>query len=219
MIKFLLDFFPIVLFFITYKTFDLFAATIVIIASSLIQMLALRILKYKIEFMHWFSILLIVVMGGITIATKSSSFIMYKVSVLNIVFALLLLYSQFFMKQNFMEMILNKKIELTKPDWNFLNQMWVAFFILTAGINYFFALQAIKAKNALLNLDNSINELEIKALHCSDLSTNLIDVCFLAQNTEKIWVNFKLYGVLGLTVGFIIIQSLWLAKKNSNLKI
>lgn len=32
---------------------------------------------------------------------------------------------------------------------------------------------------------------------------------------EAVWVNFKLFGLLGLTVFFVILQALWLSRRNS----
>jgi intracellular septation protein len=35
---------------------------------------------------------------------------------------------------------------------------------------------------------------------------------FVAYNfSEAFWVKFKLFGMLGLTVAFVILQSIWLA--------
>ena len=37
---------------------------------------------------------------------------------------------------------------------------------------------------------------------------------YVARNfTESVWVNFKLFGVLGLTLVFALLQGLWLANK------
>lgn len=43
--------------------------------------------------------------------------------------------------------------------------------------------------------------------------TASINVCVLYNFSEAAWVNFKLYGTLGLTLVFVILQALWLADK------
>jgi intracellular septation protein len=35
------------------------------------------------------------------------------------------------------------------------------------------------------------------------------------QFSEDVWVNFKLFGLLGLTFGFLIIQGVWISKHGS----
>ena len=39
---------------------------------------------------------------------------------------------------------------------------------------------------------------------------------YVAYNfPEKIWVNFKLFGLLGLTIVFVLLQSVWLSRRDS----
>lgn len=39
---------------------------------------------------------------------------------------------------------------------------------------------------------------------------------YVAYNyPEKIWVNFKLFGLLGLTVVFVLLQSVWLSRRDN----
>jgi len=38
------------------------------------------------------------------------------------------------------------------------------------------------------------------------------DACFIAQQTEDAWVNFKLFGTLGLTFLLLIITLLMISK-------
>jgi intracellular septation protein len=41
---------------------------------------------------------------------------------------------------------------------------------------------------------------------------------YVAYNfSESTWVNFKLFGMLGLTVVFALAQGVWLAKKSEQL--
>ncbi len=40
---------------------------------------------------------------------------------------------------------------------------------------------------------------------------------FVAYNlSESVWVNFKLFGILGLTIGFLVIQTIYLSKHSHN---
>ena len=79
--KFLLDFFPIALFFIVYKTMGLYAAIYAMIGATALQMLITRLQTGKFEKTHIITFGLLVVFGGITLAIKDPAFIMWKVSV------------------------------------------------------------------------------------------------------------------------------------------
>ena len=78
--KFLLDFFPIALFFIVYKTMGLYAAIYAMIAATAIQMAISRLQTGKFEKSHIITFGLLVVFGGITLAVKDPAFITSNIS-------------------------------------------------------------------------------------------------------------------------------------------
>lgn len=171
--KLLLDFFPIIIFFGVYKyTGDIIIATAVLIPATLLQMLYTWIKEHKIEKMQLVTLILVVVMGGATVLLQDKTFIQWKPTVVNWLFAAVFLGSQFIGNKTIIERIMSANIELPNPVWNTLNLAWVAFFIAIGALNL-----------------------------------------FVAYNfSEDIWVDFKLFGMLGLTVVFIIIQGLYMSK-------
>ena len=54
--KVLFDFFPILLFFVAFKTYDIFVATGVAIVASIIQVAWLKFSGRKVETMHWITL-------------------------------------------------------------------------------------------------------------------------------------------------------------------
>ena len=44
------------------------------------------------------------------------------------------------------------------------------------------------------------------------LSGQLLDLCITAQSREETWVDFKLFGMMGLTIAFVVAQALCLAR-------
>ena len=65
--KQLLEFIPILLFFIAYKLYDIYVATAVVIGATIIQV-AIAWFKYrKVETMQWITLGLVIVFGGATI--------------------------------------------------------------------------------------------------------------------------------------------------------
>jgi len=135
--KQLLEFIPVILFFITYKLYDIYTATAVIIVATIIQV-AITWFKYKkVEPMQWITLGLIVVMGGATIYLQNEQFIKWKLTVIEWLFGLAFLGSQFFGKKTFVERMMGANIELPAPVWKKLNLAWASFFISVGGINIY----------------------------------------------------------------------------------
>ena len=170
--KLLFDFFPIILFFIAYKTQGIFVATAVVIVATICQIGITWFKHRKIETMHWITLILMLVMGGATLYFQDEQFIKWKVSVINWLFGVAFLGSQFIGKKPFVERMMADNIELPKNIWSRLNLSWASFFISLGFVNLY----------VMFNYDTDT------------------------------WVNFKLFGMLGLTITFVLLQAVFLAK-------
>ncbi len=73
--KLLVDFFPIILFFVAFKTLGIFAATAVAIVATVAQIGWLRWRNGRVEPMQWLSLGVIVVFGGATLVAQDETFI------------------------------------------------------------------------------------------------------------------------------------------------
>ena len=62
--KILIDFFPIILFFVAFKVWGIYAATAVAIAATVVQIGYLRYKHGKVEAMQWLSLGAVVLFGG-----------------------------------------------------------------------------------------------------------------------------------------------------------
>ncbi|HFE39392.1 MAG TPA: septation protein A [Gammaproteobacteria bacterium] len=171
--KLLFDFFPIVLFFIAYKTYDIYVATVVVIVASFIQVAVHWLQHRRFENMHLITLALVIVMGGATLLLQNELFIQWKPTVINWLFAAVFIGSQsLFGKQPIMQRMLGKSISLTDALWVQLNLAWAIFFIISGLANLY----------VVYNYDMDA------------------------------WVNFKLFGMMGMTLVFIVAQGIWLAK-------
>jgi len=175
--KLLYDFFPIVVFFIIFKLYGIYAATFAAIVVSVIQVAVYWFKHRKFEKMQLVTLVLIVVLGGATLIFHDPMFIKWKVSVVNWAFAIAFLGSQWFGKKNLAQRMLEEKIALPEKVWGKLNLSWGLYFAIIGFVN-------------------------VIAIYT--LSTNA-------------WVNFKLFGVLGLTVVFVIAQAIFLSRHLKNL--
>ncbi|MAY42728.1 MULTISPECIES: septation protein A [unclassified Neptuniibacter] len=175
--KLLLDFLPIVIFFIVYKTTnDIILATAVLIPATLLQMLYTWIRTHKIEKMQLVTLGLVIVLGGATVLFQDKTFIQWKPTVVNWLFGLAFLGSQFIGEKTIVERLMGSNISLPSFAWKNLNIAWVVFFIAMGALNLFVAYTF----------------------------------------SEEAWVNFKLFGMLGLTVIFIVLQGIYLSRHIEN---
>ena len=138
--KFLFDLFPILLFFIAFKVWDIYVATGVAIAATIVQIVYLKLRGRKVETMMWVSLAIIVVFGGATIALHNETFIKWKPTVLYWLFAAILAVSETFFAKNLIRSLMQAQ-QITLPDgaWRTLNWSWVGFFSVMGVLNLYVA--------------------------------------------------------------------------------
>lgn len=139
--KFLFESFPILVFFIAFKLFDIYIATIAAMISSIIQISWLIFSKKKVEAMQWVSLVLIMIFGGLTIALQDENFIKIKPTILYWLFALVLLGSSLIFKKNLIKKAMSEQVKLkpefTDKHWQKLNFSWVVFFLFMGCLNLY----------------------------------------------------------------------------------
>ena len=209
--KFLLDFGPIVLFFIVYKYYGLYAAIYAMIASTFVQIMYSRVTTGKFVTSQVLTFALLVVFGGISIVLRDPAFVMWKVSVLYVIFAAVLIGSNYIGSKTLLERMMGKELQLPRNTWVNLTWFWSIGFIIIAIINAFFVNTALSARNLFLSSGSIVDpKIDLKNFDCSQ--SPLESLCLIAQSSEESWVNFKLFGTLGLTLVLIIITVLMLSK-------
>lgn len=135
--KQLFEFFPIILFFIAFKLYDIYIATGVVIVATILQVGYAWFRYRKVETMQWITLGLIVVMGGATILLHDEQFIKWKLSIIEWLFGLAFLGSQFIGKKPFVERMMSKTLTLPDFVWRRLNLMWGCFFMSVGFINVY----------------------------------------------------------------------------------
>jgi len=135
---------------------------------------------------------------------------MWKVSVLYVIFALALIGSNWIGSKTLLERMLGKELQLPREIWERLTWFWGFGFIGIAVINAYFVNVALSARQRFLGSGIPVPEEDISKFDCSQ--TLLEDLCLSAQQTMDVWVNFKLFGTLGLTLLLIVITVVILSK-------
>ena len=192
----LLEFIPVILFFVVYKMPEkainfispllsddwvnslqnakpFVLATSVIIIATLIQIVITWIATRKVEKMTLVVLAVILVLGVPSIILNDPMVFMWKPTVANWLFAAAFALSYVIgQKKPLIQRMLGTQVSLPQPVWKRLNAAWIAFFIVSGSLNL-----------------------------------------LVAYNfSESTWVDFKLYGILGLTLVFGILQGVYLAR-------
>ena len=188
----------------------LYAAIYAMIGATALQMLITRLQTGKFEKTHIITFGLLVVFGGITLAIKDPAFIMWKVSVLYVVFALALILSMWIGEKTLLQRMLGKEMTLPAKVWHQLTWFWGVGFSGIALVNAYYVDIALSTRSILFSTSTLDPKVELTELDCA--STAVEQLCLAAQQSEEAWVNFKLFGTMGLTFVLIIITVIFISK-------
>ncbi len=137
--KLLLDFFPIILFFVAFKVAGIYVATAVAIVATILQIAWIRWRTGRVETMQWLSLGVIVVFGGATLVAHSETFIKWKPTVLYWLMGGALLAGPLFFGRNFLKALLGGQVTLHEEGWRVMNWSRCGFFAAMGAINLWVA--------------------------------------------------------------------------------
>jgi intracellular septation protein len=184
-VKQLIDFIPLLLFFIVYKTEPravdtlgdtymlggIFSATAMLIVSSLVVYGILFVKQGKLEKSQWLTLVACLVFGSLTLAFHSETFLKWKAPVVNWLFALAFAGSHFIGDRPLIQRIMGHAISLPQAIWFKLNIAWIIFFLFCGAANL-----------------------------------------YVAFTFQEFWVDFKVFGSLGMTLLFLVGQGIFLSR-------
>ena len=172
--KLLIDFLVIIAFFAAYKLSggDMMTATKVAMGATLLQLVLMKVLKIRIQPMHWFSFALIVILGAMSLFFNNPRFLQWKFSILEWSMGAAILIGQLVFKKNMFKLLMGNELTLPEHAWKTMAWMWSIFFIFLGFLNWF----------------------------------------IFSHYSNDVWMNFKTFWALGLTILFVIIQGFWLSR-------
>ncbi|MDO6464346.1 septation protein IspZ [Pseudoalteromonas carrageenovora] len=165
----LIEYIPLILFFAVFKLVDIYWATGLLMATTLIQVAYSYFKHGNVPTRQWIFFGIAAVFGTLTLVFHDEQYIKWKATIIYAGLSLTLLVSRYALNKNLVKKALSsilenandskQEIRVPEPLWNKLNLMWVA---ITAGI-------------AVLNI-------------------------YIAYNFSlDFWVNFKVFGLMGIT--------------------
>ena len=180
----ILQFLPVIIFFVSYKTTaDLILATSLIIGSVLVCSALEYLVTKTISRMQIFMIAAVLVFGIPTVLLKDPNFIKLKITIVNLILALAIFIFQVILKKNPFAYLLKKDLPIPDSAYALLSKMWMIFFVFAAGINI------------------------IIAFYLPELFG------VTQQSAENLWVDYKTFGNAILNVVFTLFCGLIIYKK------
>ena len=196
----LLDFLPIVLFFVTYfvanadaeaaarfatehlgavvsggivvpEVAPVLLATVVVCAATLLQIAVLLAMRKKVHTLLWVTFALVTILGALTVYFHNPDFIKWKPSAVCWAMAGVLLVSQLLGK-NLLRTLVGKQLQLPEPVWQRLGYAWILFLTLTGVANLYVAYTF----------------------------------------STSVWVSFKVFGLTALNLLFIVAQGFYISR-------
>lgn len=138
--QFVLEYAPIILFFVAYKLKDIYFATGIAIGASIAAIGYAYFVQKKVSAMQWLSLAIIIVFGGATLLLHDETFIKWKPSALYAALALTLLVGKLFFRRDWIEVLFKQaNIVAPAPVWTIITWSWVVFFAAMAALNGYVA--------------------------------------------------------------------------------
>jgi intracellular septation protein len=137
--RLLIDFFPIALFVVAYKLQDIYMATAVLMAATVVQTGIIYGIDRKLQTLHKVTLVLVIVFGALTLLLQDERFIKWKPTVLYASMAIVLGAALWIWKKNFLQMLLGTQLTLPEAVWNRLTAIWIGYFLFMAAINAYVA--------------------------------------------------------------------------------
>ena len=230
--KLLFDFLPIAVFFVTYKVAGIYWATGAAVAVAALQIVVLRLGRRPVDRTQWFNLALLAGLGGLTIALRDERFIMWKPSLINWGFAFAFAAS-LAGRRPLTERLLGAQLMLPRSVWRRLTGGWVAFFLLSGALNAYVAFvyevtpERLDAAQQTLYQQVASDDARYaeavlgKALAELDASQRAAlaarspaerQAAYLHKLHRDRWVDFKLFGLLGLTLAFALAQGVYISR-------
>ena len=135
--KFLADFGPLLIFFtIYYKSGNNLSVAIPpLIIATIVAVAVVYFIKKKIPYVPLVGGIIISLFGGLTLYFNNPVFLYVKPTIINIIFAFILIFGKVFFNKNFLKFFFKTAFQLDEIGWDKLNFRWAYFFIFLAFIN------------------------------------------------------------------------------------
>jgi intracellular septation protein len=125
---------PLVVFFIANGRLGILAATGIFMAATAVSLAVSYALVRTLPVMPMVSGVFVLVFGGLTLYLADETFIKLKPTIVNTLFALILL-GGLLARKLLIKIVLESAVQMTETGWLILTRAWIAFFFFLAVLN------------------------------------------------------------------------------------
>lgn len=136
LLKLVLDIGPLVVFFATYKFFDIFAATGALMVVTIVTLAVSYVMTKKVSVIPLVTAVMVMIFGGLTLWLESDWFIKVKLTIIYVLLATGM-YVGLYFGRPFAKVMLDAAVELPEHCWKTLTYRTAALFLAIAGLNEF----------------------------------------------------------------------------------
>ena len=135
--KFIADFGPLLIFFtIYYKSGNNLSIAIPpLVVATIVAVIAVYFIEKKIPIIPVIGAIIISLFGGMALYFDNPVFLYMKPTIINIIFAIVLIFGKLFFNKNFLKFFFKTAFQLDEIGWDKLNFRWAYFFIFLALLN------------------------------------------------------------------------------------
>jgi intracellular septation protein len=133
-LKAIIDFAPLLLFFVAYFALGIYWATGILMAATVASLIASRTLLGHVSPTLMVTTVVVVGFGALTLLLNDPRFIMIKPTIVNLVFAAFL-FGGLLLKRPVLQLLLGQALQLTDEGWRKLTLRWAFFFLALAALN------------------------------------------------------------------------------------
>ncbi len=134
MLKLLLEFGPIAVFFATYKYGDIFKATLYMVVVTMLSLLASYLIDKKISMPLMISGVVLLISGSVTLLSGDPMYIKMKPTIVYCIFGGIL-YAGYFYKKPLIKTVLGSAFIMTESNWMILTRRFAFYFFFMAITN------------------------------------------------------------------------------------
>lgn len=133
--KLALDFAPLAAFFLAYKFAGVMEATAVLIVATALSLVVIYAVERTLAMAPLVTGVVVAVFGGLTLLFNDEAFIKLKPTIVNLLFAVVLLGGAYGARKGLLRYVLDMAFTLTDAGWLLLSKRWGFFFLFLALLN------------------------------------------------------------------------------------
>lgn len=134
LVKLCVELGPLVLFFVVFSKWGIYAATGVFMVTSVLSLAYAWVTEHRIPPMPLVTAVIVLVLGGLTLWLHNDTFIKLKLTLINGLFGLVLAVG-LVLRKPLVKHLFGDALQLADEGWRRMTWLWMAYFFFVAGLN------------------------------------------------------------------------------------